>query len=147
MGGVYLDELLASVSGAVAEARTALEAEQTKQYLQYFEPTAEGHLDPKVVSVLLPREHLGEGQDAVGSHEIPMVSLTETKQVQLQDVSLEMDCVVEDVEGSAVRPRLRLRLPGRGVEEGPPARLTIRFATGEVPEASARINDRLLKSF
>lgn len=145
MKHITLDDLFTSIATAVNEAQSTLNREYLNHLISHFDAAEEGHLLPKTIPIVLPRQHVEEGQKPEAVHNIPQAALAHGRPLTLGHVKMELDCLVEGMEEGSSELTLLLDPPVGDTRSS--GRLTLDFSCGETPEGVARLHDRLLMNF
>lgn len=140
---VKLEELMASVGGAVQQAQSSLDQACVSQYLSYFqppeetssarlragEPASDGPLRPREISFLLPGK---EGDRQVS---LPVLALSGHNRMAFDQVTVQLNVALDAApDGSGLEA-----VPVAQGEGGHKIELT--FRRGEPSEAVSRISD------
>lgn len=148
MPNYNLDDLLRAISVAVHEANRELTDCARQDFERHFQANY-GALEPKTLPLVLPRDHLTEGEEPRGIHHVPQAALVHHRPLALDTLKLEFDCQIEGiVTGDKDRPlRVQVMLGPDAQSTTSAGRISLEFRSGDTPEGIARVNDKLLKSF
>lgn len=148
MKRVKLNDLLAAISSAITTTQHMAREQHHANLHEHFEDSGDDHVRPKTTKMLLPKDHVGPGEDQEGVAHVPHMALTNHDQIHLSELDLELECVVEEVEDCKDAPPLLSLLIGGGVPKKSKAgTLRLSFKTVDTPEGVSQVNDSMLKSF
>ncbi|MFZ6845382.1 hypothetical protein [Undibacterium sp. RuTC16W] len=146
-----LDELLQAISNAVSNANSFVQKAAKDSHKEFFNSSADGILSPKTIPMLLPNRHVinedGKQGETESVQNISESTLTHHNQIVLDTMTMDIDCLVEELQENKDGPALLvLKLGGDLRGRSSVGRLNLSFKTSSPPEGVARLNDELLKS-
>jgi hypothetical protein len=147
-----LDELLKAISNAVSGSCAHLKQRHLDNHSSFFDADVKGFLAPKKLLMLLPLRHVqhtdGQAPETEGIHQIPQSTLVQQNQMELDSMTMEIDCLVEELkDGDDGQKQLVLSLGSIVHNRSNGIRLNLTYKNSGTPEGVARVNDELLKQF
>jgi hypothetical protein len=148
MPNYNLDDLLRAIAVAVRDANQEL-VEGARQDVERHFTEKDGALVPNTMPLVLPRDHVGEGEDPQGVHDVPHAALVHHRPIGIDNLKVEFDCRIEGLQPACKDqpPRVRILLGPEVASDSSVGRISIEFRASDPPEGVARVNDKLLKSF
>lgn len=151
---VWLDDFLDAVKSAVLGAKRVVRDQHIDALGDLFDvqsanaengATEETYV-PKVVRIKMPPPVL-PASGAAPPVTVPLPALAQNDSLVLDEVNLDLECRIvryaSGADGSEGRIAIDLRRSGAGS----PARIALKYRMTDPPEAVARINDALLRTF
>jgi hypothetical protein len=152
MTKVSLDDLLKAISNAISGSSGHLQQRELDNHKSFFDSDDKGVLTPKTMPMLLPNRHHQATADAPAAtesiHNVPQSTLVHNSQVALDTVSMEIDCLVEELkDGDKGEKQLVLHLGADVRNHSRGIKLNLTYKNSGTPEGVAKVNDELLKQF
>ena len=152
MSTCTLDELLRAIGKAVSDSNGHVQQQELENHKSFFNTDNKGVMTPKTLPVLLPNRHQestdGKPSETESVQNIPQSTLVQTNQVALDTVSMEINCLVEELKnGDKEEKQLVLSLGADIRNRSNVIKLNLTFKNSGTPEGVAKVNDELLKQF